>query len=280
MAQTSFSLLQLLIGLILAVIISMASYRIGFLSGSGAIAAGVLGTIVFGLGGFSWALVLLGFFISSSGLSKFFNKRKQKVGEKFAKSSRRDVWQVIANGGLAGVFVLLHRFFPDQTWTWLAFSGTLAAVNADTWATEIGVLSRQKPVHLISGKKAEPGTSGAVSLLGISASTTAALLIAVLSALFFPKGLFPSGGGLLMTTIVAVTAAGVLGSLVDSFLGATVQAMFYCGYCDKETEKHPVHICGNSTTFLRGWKWMNNDCVNGICSLAGAVTMLLAYFIR
>ena len=83
-----------------------------------------------------------------------------------------------------------------------------------------------------------------------------------------------------MTTIVAVTAAGVLGSLVDSFLGATVQAMFYCGYCDKETEKHPVHICGNSTTFLRGWKWMNNDWVNGICSLAGAVTMLLAYFIR
>ena len=180
---------HLFIGFIIAFAIALISYWIGFLSMSGAIAACVLGTIVFGLGGLSWAILLMGFFISSSILSKLFKKIKSNFEEKFSKGSRRDLWQVWANGGVAGVFVIFHVVFPDQVWPWLAFCGSLAAVNADTWATELGVLSKTKPVNLINGKALEPGSSGGVSWLGIASAFMAALFIAILAILFWPKNL-------------------------------------------------------------------------------------------
>ncbi len=271
---------QLLIGFILAILIAVISYWIGFLSKSGALAACVLGTIVFGLGGLSWAIVLMVFFISSSVLSKLFKKIKNSFEEKFSKGSKRDLWQVWANGGVAGIFVIFHVVFPEQIWPWLAFCGSLAAVNADTWATEIGVLSKIKPVNLISGKSLEPGSSGGVSWLGTAAALIAALLIAILAVLFWPKNILQLTGSPEWLIIIAISAAGVLGSLVDSFLGASVQAMFYCPHCEKETEKTPLHSCGSETKYQKGWKWLNNDWVNTFCALTGGVVMALSVIIK
>jgi uncharacterized membrane protein len=62
--------LQLLLGFLLALVVAFLAYKARSLSRSGAAAAAVLGTVVFGLGGWSWAVLLLGFFISSSVLSK------------------------------------------------------------------------------------------------------------------------------------------------------------------------------------------------------------------
>jgi uncharacterized membrane protein len=59
--------------------------------------------------------------------------------------------------------------------------------------------------------------------------------------------------------------------LFDSLLGATVQAIYHCPHCDKETEKHPLHTCGTPTLQVRGWKWLNNDLVNVGCALVGAL---------
>ncbi|MBE0687590.1 MAG: DUF92 domain-containing protein, partial [Anaerolineaceae bacterium] len=177
---------QLFIGFILAVLIAFSSFKIGFLSKSGAIAACLLGTVVFGLGGFAWAVVLMGFFISSSVLSKLFKRRKADLEEKFSKGSKRDAWQVWANGGIAGIFVILHAIFPDYIWPWLAFCGTMAAVNADTWATELGVLSKKSPINLVTGQSMEAGASGGVTTLGTFAAFFASLFIAILAILFWP----------------------------------------------------------------------------------------------
>ena len=68
---------------------------------------------------------------------------------------------------------------------------------------------------------------------------------------------------------------GLLGSLFDSLLGATVQAI-YSDTRQKETEK-ATERDGTPNRHLRGWKWMNNDWVNFISSLFGAlVSALLA----
>jgi uncharacterized membrane protein len=75
-----------------------------------------------------------------------------------------------------------------------------------------------------------------------------------------------------------ISLAGLAGSLFDSLLGATVQAMYYCPTDQKETEKHPLHTCGTQTIHIRGWKWLDNDWVNFACSAAGvavALTVLL-----
>ena len=265
---------QLLIGFLFAVGISFLSNRIGFLSLSGSVGACILGTVVFGLGGLPWAVVLVGFFISSSVLSKLFKQRKKKLEEKFSKGSKRDIWQVWANGGVAGIFVIFHTILPDQIWPWLAFCGSMAAVNADTWATEIGVLSKVPPINIISGKAIEPGASGGVSALGTLSALLAALFIAILGAVFQSEGFVNSTQSILLVVIV-ISVAGLLGSLVDSYLGATLQAIYYCPNCDKETEKHPVHICGMNTEYKRGIKWLNNDWVNTLCGLTGGIAMII-----
>jgi hypothetical protein len=59
--------------------------------------------------------------------------------------------------------------------------------------------------------------------------------------------------------------------LLDSLLGATVQAIYTCPTCNKETERHPTHTCGTQTVLKRGWPWLNNDWVNTACAFAGGL---------
>jgi uncharacterized membrane protein len=47
--------------------------------------------------------------------------------------------------------------------------------------------------------------------------------------------------------------------------------VYYCPACEKETERHPEHICGSVTTLKRGYAWLNNDWVNAACTLSGAL---------
>ena len=258
--------MQLLFGFILASIIAYLAFRARSLNQSGAIAATVVGTIVFGLGGLQWAILLLIFFITSSALSRLFKKRKQGLDEKFSKGHERDAGQVFGNGGLATAIVLVHFLYPESVIGWVGFAAALAAVNADTWATELGVLSSTPPRMITNlRKRVEKGTSGGVSLFGTLASLLGASVIAL------PAVLFTDNWSLL----ALISLAGLAGSLFDSLLGATVQAMYYCPTDDKETEKHPLHTCGTETVHIRGWKWLDNDWVNFACGAFGVMIALL-----
>jgi uncharacterized protein (TIGR00297 family) len=260
----------------LGVSTSLAAWRLGALSRSGAVAAAICGGLVFGLGGLPWAVLFLVFFISSSAWSRLFSRQKRGLAEKYSKGSRRDWAQVLANGGLAAGFASLYYFMPDNTWLWVAFAGALAAVNADTWATELGVLSRAAPRSLVTGMKVEPGTSGGVSLPGSLAALGGAALIAVL-AVFLALQSGMEMVDALPGLATAVCLGGLAGSFCDSFLGATVQAIYRCRSCGKETERHPVHTCGGDTEQVRGWRWLNNDGVNFACSLVGAGVSLVLW---
>ena len=260
---------QLILGFIFAVIIAFLAYKAKSLDKSGAIAATVEGTLIFGLGGWTWAILLLAFFISSSALSKMFKARKKDLKEKFDKGSQRDAMQVIGNGGPAAIFAALNYFFPDALWTWLAFAAALAAVNADTWATELGVLNPSQPRMITNLRQTvEKGTSGGISLVGTLAGLAGSALIGLLAAIFTPSGNF-------LPIFALVTIAGLAGALFDSYLGATVQAIYYCPVCQKETERHPEHLCGNQTQFKRGFGWLSNDWVNFACAMAGILVALI-----
>lgn len=297
--MTQATLIDLLIGFLLAALTGLAAWRAKALQPLGALAAALLGTIVFGLGGLGWAILLLGFFISSSLLSRLARKRKQALDEKFSKGSQRDAGQVAANGGLASLFVLGHLLAPTAVWPWLGFAGAMAAANADTWATELGVLSRSAPRLITTGKRVERGASGGVSFQGILAALAGSLLIALLAVLFWQGHVFgnlpgapawlarmsggrtPTPGALsILGWLVWITLAGLVGSLVDSLLGATLQAIYYCPTCQKETEHSPRHTCGTPTLHIRGWAWLNNDWVNAACTLAGAIIAVAGMWLR
>src|SRR5512147_1573099 len=198
--------MQILYGFILAVIVAYAAYRVHSLDKSGAVAATVVGTVIFGLGGWQWAILLLTFFITSSALSRTFKKRKQGLNEKFSKGHERDAGQVFGNGGLATLFVLVHALYPESTIGWVGFAAALAAVNADTWATELGVLNPTPPRMITDlRKRVEKGTSGGISLFGTFASLMGAAAIA-LPAAWFTKN---------WSLLPLITLAGLAGSLFD-----------------------------------------------------------------
>ena len=258
--------MQILYGFILAILIAYLAYRAHSLDKSGAFAATIVGTIIFGIGGWQWAVLLLIFFITSSGLSRAFKKRKQGLNEKFSKGSERDAGQVFGNGALATLFATLHAFYPESIIPWIGFAASLAAVNADTWATELGVLNPTAPRMITNlRKRVEKGTSGGVSLFGTVASLLGAFIIAIFAAFFSDNWYL----------LPLITFAGLAGSLFDSLMGATVQAMYFCPTDQKETERHPFHTCGTETVHIRGWKWVNNDWVNFACGAFGVIVAFL-----
>lgn len=269
-------MMQLFYGSLLALLIAFLAYRTHSLNKSGTLAAILTGTIIFGLGGWPWAVLLLTFFFSSTALTHAFAQRKKEANEKYAKGGERDAGQVFGNGGVAALFAALHTFYPQAAWPWLAFAAALAAVNADTWATELGVLNPTPP-RLITDlrKTVEKGTSGGVSVVGTLAALAGAGLIGILAASLYPLPASVVSSHFLPSALL-VTLAGLLGSLFDSLLGATVQAIYYCPACQKETERHPYHACGAQTHRIRGWAWLDNDRVNFACAAAGAIIALTA----
>jgi uncharacterized protein (TIGR00297 family) len=267
--------MQLYLGIVLGLLISLAAWRVGALSTSGALAAALTGSLIFGLGGLPWSVLLLLFFISSTALSRLFKRRKKGLSEKYSKGSRRDWAQVFANGGLGAALVVVHALLPNEVWPWLAFSGAMAAVNADTWATELGVLSRRSPRLITSGRVVEMGTSGGISTVGSTAALAGSGLIAIASAVF--SYLLGIPASMLSWVFLVVLLAGFTGSAADSFLGATIQAIFWCPSCLKETERSPRHTCGSQTTLRRGLIGLNNDLVNLACALTGAAVAAALY---
>ena len=258
--------LRILLGFALSILMGYLGYRRRALTRSGWLGAVLTGTAIFGFGGLAPGLLLIAFFASSSLLTRYKESAKLEVAESFAKGGPRDLGQALANGGVASAAALLYGVAGEPPWLLAAFAGALAEANADTWATELGVLSPQSPRLITSGRIVAPGASGGVTWLGTSAALGGAALIGGLAALFYGDGrLLPLGA-----------IAGLLGSLLDSLLGATVQGIYYSERRAKETEK-PVEHDGTPNRRVRGWTWMNNDVVNLLGTLAGSLIGLLAY---
>ena len=268
--------MQLLVGLALAAVIAYLAWLAGSLSRDGAIAAACVGTVVYGFGGWQSAALLLVFFVSSSALSQAVRPRSGASEDKYAKGSRRDAGQVLGNGAIAAAWVLIQAATPESHWPWFGFAASLAAVTADTWATELGAFSAAAPRMITNLRvRAAPGTSGAVSGLGTSAAVVGAAAIAGLASarLALPFGF----------TFGVLVLGGVAGALFDSLLGASVQCVYRCQTDHMETEQHPLHACGSPTFYKRGWPWLNNDMVNAACGAFGsllACTLALAMGVR
>lgn len=266
------TVIALLMGFLLSGLISFLALRLRSLTPGGAWIAAVIGGLIFSLGGVAWAVLLIAFFVSSSLLSKAFKTHKAALSEKFAKGIQRDAVQVFANGGLGAMLASTQFLIPDQHWPWIGYAGAMATVNADTWATELGVLNAKPPRLITTGQKVERGTSGGITFFGTIAALSGAVLIASLGELFNPHFEF-------CKSLCAISLAGFAGSLLDSLLGATGQARYQCVLCSIETEHHPLHTCGNPTVLVRGWAWLQNDAVNFISSIFGAlIAILFEYF--
>jgi uncharacterized protein (TIGR00297 family) len=266
---------QMALGLVLAAAISAAAYATQALSAGGAVAAALVGAAVFGLGGGTWAAVLVAFFASSSLLSRWMSAAKWDAAADFAKGGRRDAMQVMANGVVGGILALVYGVSGDPALL-AGFVGAVAAATADTWATEVGLLSGVPPRLVTTGQPVQPGTSGAVTPLGSAAAAAGGIFIGLVALLASLATRWGAGSAVSLDGVrmlLIAPTAGLAGAVVDSWLGATVQGVRRCPRCEKETERD-VHTCGTPTRLARGWGWLSNDLVNLAATVVGAFVAL------
>lgn len=259
-------LARLLWGVALSGAVAVLGLRWRALKPDGAAAAVGIGTFVLAFGGWGWAIPMVVFFATSSALTRWKAAAKEAVRAVKGKEGARDAGQVLANGLVAAVVAALTLFFPGRAGLlFLAYLGAVAEAAADTWATEVGVLSRERPRLILGGVRCPPGTSGGVTLLGLWAAAAGGLLVALAGALpIRPRGT----AALWRITIPWIGGFG--GALVDSLLGATFQASYYCPVCTAATES-PRHGCGTAAILRRGLPWLDNDLVNLAGTAAGAL---------
>jgi uncharacterized protein (TIGR00297 family) len=203
--------------------------------------------------------VLFAFFIPSTVLTHIGRSRKRATSEARGDTPRNG-WQVLANGAVAAVCALAAAGGCGAFAA--AFAGAFAAASADTWGTEIGTLSRTGPVSILTMRPLPAGRSGGITLLGSVATLAGSLCVAGTAALVGTAPLW------------SVAIGGVIGAVLDSVLGASVQALRWCGLCECECEMRRHH-CGTATVLRRGADWIENDAVNFAATLCGALIAAL-----
>ena len=254
--------MKIIIGIIISVIIAIIAYNKKSLNRSGMITAILLGSLIFVLGGIIPFMLMLVFFISSSIISKIGKIKKRNLDKIHEKGDERDFIQVIANGGIALICVLLFQITKDPKFL-IASAVSFAASNSDTWASELGILSKGKTISIITGKRIEKGVSGGVSLLG----TLSALLGSTVIGLSYTISYIITLGydKNIIKILLLIILLGFLGSIVDSVLGVTIQGHYIDESSGDVTEKK---VNGDrKNRLISGYRFINNDMVNILSNL-------------
>ena len=264
-----------LVGLLLSGAIALASLRLRLLTAPGCLGAAVVGMLAFAAGGWPLWLLLMWFFGSSNIASKFMARRAaRRLGEGRAsgaprkRSKPRKLRQVLANS-VPFLACALAYAATGQAWFLIVSAGALAASTADTWASEVGVHSAKPPVNIITREPMERGLSGGVSPLGLGATVVGSATCAFLAAFLFRAFGFDVPVG--PAAFLFIVLCGVVGSVVDSMLGALVQAKYRAPGANGEAgpivDASPQRGAAGYT-LSSGYAWVTNDAVNLMSGIA------------
>ena len=275
-------------------LMAYAAYKWNYLTANGTVGAfviGVLCTWIFGVAGFVLPLL---FFVSSNVIEKIrIHMQKEEGNFIEKKNGRRDLIQVLANGLMAALAAVVYAIsdsylkmndliaandakalLPVKMMfaAIVMFGAAMTEAASDTWAGEIGRLSKKPPVSLKTGKIVPRGVSGGVTLLGYGGGLLGAVFIAVFWYVLFsiksgPADLFMNK---LPLGLAVITICGFAGCIFDSFLGAFFQALYVDADSGKYTEKKKSPS-GKDNALFSGLKWMDNDMVNLASNFLSAV---------
>lgn len=262
------------------------------LSPNGAVAAFVVGFSAFA-SSYRFGIILILFYYTGSKLTKVKEDVKATLEADFKTGGQRDYIQVLANSLLATIVAVLFYlnvgedshvtfdyYFSDGIFAltsagnragylWCLYLSHYACAAADTWASEIGILAKQRPILITTLREVPPGTNGGISTLGTLASAGGGLFIGLIfyvtSLLFSSAAAIPQ-----YPMIVFGLLCGVVGSLLDSLLGATLQATYYS--IDKKMIVKYPDARDKSVVHTSGIDFLSNEAVNFISIL---MTMIL-----
>jgi len=235
----------------ITLLILLIAYYLRAITFSGLISAVFLGISLFVFGGWISFTALVLFFVLGSLVSRIGKSKKADAETLHEWRGARSVAQVLANGLPSLIFAVIYYFTGIESCL-LAVIVCLAATTADTFSSEIGMLSKKKPVSILTLKPIQRGISGGFTLLGLLGGTLGAIVTAILA---IPK--FGIKG------MLVVIVAGLVSSVLDSVLGATFQAKYQMpSECDEQLLTERKNLNGVPLKLVHGIRWVNNDVVN------------------
>lgn len=246
---------------------------------------------------FFWLLVL--FFFLGTLVTRIGHKAKAHLTQSAAGGTggegARTSAQVFANSGSACVLILLHTWLlnssPFISSTLPIASGPhlpvlekvlsigivaqYAAVAADTFSSELGILAKGQPFLITAPWQQVPrGTNGGVTLDGLMYGGLGSLLLTQTSRLMLFY--LPPHKAVDWKAAALLTFMGLMGSVIDSLLGAVVQATVTDKGTGRVVEGHGgqrVKVVEGGSRVQMGWDLLTN---NGVNFAMAALTSLLA----
>jgi uncharacterized protein (TIGR00297 family) len=195
---------------LITLIFALIAYRMRSVTLGGAVAGSLVSVVIFSFAGPAAFAGLAAVFFLTAAATRIGYTRKQKLGMAEYLGGRR-ASQVLANLTVPAVLSIFSLQYP---WVLVLVVAALAEAAADTVSSECGQ-AWSDSVYLITNFERVPvGTDGGISLPGTLAGVFAATMVA-----------FVCGVGHLVPAHGAVigAAAGVLGTFVDSLLGASLE---------------------------------------------------------
>ncbi|XP_066039351.1 LOW QUALITY PROTEIN: transmembrane protein 19 [Chamaea fasciata] len=271
-----------LFSVLVPLIIATQGFKKKSLDHSGALGGLVVGFILT-VANYSFFSSLFVFFVTSSKLTKWKKDIKKQIDSEYKEGGQRNWVQVFCNGGVPTELALLYMiengpgeipidFSKEYTASWMCLSllGALACSAGDTWASEIGsVMSKSKPRLITTWEQVPVGTNGAVTLVGLVSSLLGGMTVGIayfITQLIFVTDLEISAPQ--WPIIVFGAAAGLLGSIVDSYLGATMQ---YSGF--DQTIGMVVNHQTTDSKHISGKPILDNNAVNLFSSVIIALAL-------
>jgi uncharacterized protein (TIGR00297 family) len=209
-------------------------------TGSGAVAGFLLGSLILALGGWAAYAVLWTFFLVGTLATRLGYRLKAARGVAQARGGRRGASHAVANCAVgAGILLATAGYRPHYPDLLLAgFAGAFAAALSDTLATEVGGISGRRPFSPLRFERLPPGTPGAVSWPGLLAALAGSALVAVAAG---------TTGLVSWPLPWAVAIAGFLGSTAESAV--------------------------NDVARRQGWR-LDHELANGLNTFVGAMAAM------
>lgn len=255
--------MNIFLSILLSFMLALLAYIKKALDFKALLLAFVFSIIICYCGNILGFLILSEVFLSTVITHKIKPKERQKITKELnEKNGAKDIFQIIANVGTSTILIIIYYLTNNNIFL-VSYSCVMAESMADSLASDIGVLSKKNPLNILTFKRGEKGLSGNISALGLIASLIGSITIGLTFAIFNPS----------INNFLVIAVCGFIGTLIDSLLGATIQAKYQCSKCHKITEKKSH--CFQTTNHIKGIKIINNDIINLISNILTSVISLL-----